>query len=509
LGAKPAAIFVQFLTESLLLGMLGGFVGVAAGYAMLRGLVAMMPAPWTQQYTYDDFGNLTAKILNGTTASIPVNAATNQLSSATYDLNGNMTSGLGATFTYDESNRMSSATEISGGMESYFYAPDNKRVYAVNSSGGAEFTLYGVRGEQLGVFGISGYQTVGAGQYKLNFYGIQSKIWFAGKLIWDYNQGAAPAPGPVYQDRLQTNRVNGARFYPYGDEITSTSNDREKFATYTRDSYTGLDYADQRYYASTYGRFNTPDPYMAAAKGANDPTTPGSWNRYAYVQGDPINGHDSRGLYIDEEEDDVGGGSAIDISIGGGYVGGASYTLTGWQQASQAACNQEVMALMASNPTESLDCNNGMIVTVAAPATPPPPQCPLVAPTGDYTVAPGVVALFAPNMAADIDAAFAVLNQEGIDPTITSGFRTAAGQLAQQNSPYGAAQVSWHQVGEAIDINSKVPSVTFQAIVAAMTAEGLTWGGTFSLKDPVHFQNAPAGTSPSAAQVAACASQHP
>ncbi len=61
---------------------------------------------------------------------------------------------------------------------------------------------------------------------------------------------------------------------PYGDEITSTSSDREKFATYTRDFYTGLDYADQRFYASTYGRFNTPDPYMAAARGVNNPKSP-------------------------------------------------------------------------------------------------------------------------------------------------------------------------------------------------------------------------------------------
>src|SRR5437879_584324 len=36
---------------------------------------------------------------------------------------------------------------------------------------------------------------------------------------------------------------------------------------------------DQRFYASTYGRFNTADPYRASA-GAGDP---GSWNRYAYV----------------------------------------------------------------------------------------------------------------------------------------------------------------------------------------------------------------------------------
>jgi uncharacterized protein YcbK (DUF882 family) len=119
------------------------------------------------------------------------------------------------------------------------------------------------------------------------------------------------------------------------------------------------------------------------------------------------------------------------------------------------------------------------------------------------------VALFAPDMAVDIDAAFAVLNAEGIVPMITSGFRTADGQLGLQGSPYGAAQVSWHQIGEAIDVNSKIAASTFQAIVAAMTDEGLVWGGTFRHKDPVHFQNAPKGTSPSAIQVAACAQEHP
>jgi putative ABC transport system permease protein len=43
LGAMPAAIFAQFLAESLVLAVLGGLLGVAAGYAMLRGLVAVIP----------------------------------------------------------------------------------------------------------------------------------------------------------------------------------------------------------------------------------------------------------------------------------------------------------------------------------------------------------------------------------------------------------------------------------------------------------------------------------
>jgi RHS repeat-associated protein len=52
---------------------------------------------------------------------------------------------------------------------------------------------------------------------------------------------------------------------------------------------------DQRFYASTYGRFNTPDPYQASAKGANNPNNPGSWNHYAYAGGDPVNRVDPTG----------------------------------------------------------------------------------------------------------------------------------------------------------------------------------------------------------------------
>jgi RHS repeat-associated protein len=63
------------------------------------------------------------------------------------------------------------------------------------------------------------------------------------------------------------------------------ANDQVKFATYTRDSATGLDYADQRYYGSTYGRFASQDQYVASG----GPASPQSWNRYAYTRGDHIN----------------------------------------------------------------------------------------------------------------------------------------------------------------------------------------------------------------------------
>jgi RHS repeat-associated protein len=61
-----------------------------------------------------------------------------------------------------------------------------------------------------------------------------------------------------------------------------------------RDSVT-QDYADQRYYAVGMGRFGTPDPYMANNGGPGDPDDPASWNRYAFVAGDPVNYVDPSG----------------------------------------------------------------------------------------------------------------------------------------------------------------------------------------------------------------------
>ena len=78
------------------------------------------------------------------------------------------------------------------------------------------------------------------------------------------------------------------------------------------------------------GAVLTPDPYKAASNG-NDPTAPQSWNRYAYVQGDPANYIDPRGLFIEQAPplDPSSGGDPLacvdipggDLALMAGYPG--------------------------------------------------------------------------------------------------------------------------------------------------------------------------------------------
>jgi len=86
-------------------------------------------------------------------------------------------------------------------------------------------------------------------------------------------------------------------FYPYGGErvITDTlppnnPDNTYKFTAHERDTETGLDHTDNRQYASTTGRWLSPDP----TSGSCD--SPQSWNAYAYVKGDPMDFTDPDGL---------------------------------------------------------------------------------------------------------------------------------------------------------------------------------------------------------------------
>ena len=75
------------------------------------------PTPWTENFSYDGFGNLTAKNLTGGSPppSIVVDPRTNQ-GGGGFDANGNLANPAGCIFGYDVENRMVSVyNSVSGG----------------------------------------------------------------------------------------------------------------------------------------------------------------------------------------------------------------------------------------------------------------------------------------------------------------------------------------------------------------------------------------------------------
>ena len=217
-------------------------------YDSLNRLLSASGSGWGDTYGYDGFGNLLSKTGTGTAPvlSQSVNAATNQIVGATYDANGNQTSGIHGTAAYDAENRIVLANSVS-----YAYDSRNKRIWSATVSGGnliQTVYFYGVDGQLLGTYpiGNAGNQ----GQVMVDF-GPSLTVYFGSKRV-----GLISSTGvqtAFVQDRLGSS----GKYYPYGEARGTVPQDAVGFATYTNDSATGLEYADQRYYANNFGRFMT------------------------------------------------------------------------------------------------------------------------------------------------------------------------------------------------------------------------------------------------------------
>ena len=304
-------------------------------------------APWSQAYSYDGFGNLTGKSGSGAVFSNAVDPATNRLvgTNICYDPDGNLVSdqnggGCGnPNYTYDVANRLVSA-KVSGGTETYAYDAGNKRISKIDANGTQTILSLRRDGEKLVVANAPpGGTAGGSGSSTLP---SSNQVYFAGRLIkqnTDYlNQYDSNF---VAVDRLGSVRAtysgSTTSYLPYGEELSATANDLVKFATYTRDASTGLDYAEQRFYTSQFGRFMSADRFKRAAS----INSTGTWNKYSYALGDPVNWRDPHGTNLcppdtddsvnvcDQDPGDGDGGityceaNPSDPSCGGGGSGGA------------------------------------------------------------------------------------------------------------------------------------------------------------------------------------------
>ncbi len=277
---------------------------------------------WGESYVYDGYGNLTQMNPSGTAGAPSMNLTvqtdangvpTNQITGS-YDNNGNLKwLGNNTSLSYDAANRLDMV--LANGQFSYYgYDADNRRVWYQNASGVQTIYFYGADGRKVTSYTF----TMSAPNIVMTPAQNYGNIYFAGVPL--ETEGNA-----VSTDRLGSVRNGGPggvcyqAEYPYGIEYSLTANDREKYATYTRDSITGLDYAVNRYYWSQWGRFISPDPSSKSIRRRN----PQSWNRYAYAGDDPVNQFDPTGL--------TNWGTVLNgtLTLGGGILSGAGAITVG------------------------------------------------------------------------------------------------------------------------------------------------------------------------------------
>ncbi|HKI00774.1 MAG TPA: RHS repeat-associated core domain-containing protein [Thermoanaerobaculia bacterium] len=242
-----------------------------------------------QSYTFDAHGNLTTITTAGTTVrNIPASAGTNRLNApgTAYDGAGNLTSWNGAAYEYDRFNQM---TRMTSGSEDWFYlyTADDERIWSFSSTL-SRWTLRDLGGKVL-----REYLTDARGWSVGTDYLYRDGLLLAAETQTGRRHFHLDHLGtPRLITRASGDRASYHVYYPFGEEATAFNQDSErmKFTGHERDlgSLAGagddLDYMHARHCSPVTGRFMSVDPALESA----DPLTPQSWNRYNYVQSNPL-----------------------------------------------------------------------------------------------------------------------------------------------------------------------------------------------------------------------------
>jgi len=266
---------------------------------------------YDRTYSYDEWGNLrtvsgdsdgTAATQFSTSYNYAVNGtgapATNRLTDVngvpySYDAAGNLTNDGTISYTYDAANRMKTSN---GGQSLYYYDGDGHRV---RRDFPGTSPLFYVWSSVLGQVAMEVRpQTVVRAYVYMGGSPVALQNW-DGTFVW------------IHKDHLGSTslltKTDGSvacktHFDPYGHQVmlwvnpvggTSIS---QGFTGYEKDNPTGLYNAQARMYSYGQARFLQPDPLGV---GAANPTKPQSFNRYSYVQNDPVNFKDPSGLFIE------------------------------------------------------------------------------------------------------------------------------------------------------------------------------------------------------------------
>jgi RHS repeat-associated protein len=241
--------------------------------------------PYSHGYGYDKWGNLNYREgWGGENPSYSASYTNNKRLGLTYDAAGNLINDGGQDFTYDATGQAVTATFYN---LQQWYDGDGLRVKKVDNN----TTTYYLRSTVLGgqvVAEISG--------------GIWTRgyVYLGGQLLAIQTENAPwwVHEEPVGKSKRVTNTsgntVSTVELDPWGGETNRNSAaafQPRRFTSYERD-VNSSDEAMFRRYSRWWSRFDQPDPH----DGSYDFSNPQSFNRYAYVQNDPVNSIDPTGL---------------------------------------------------------------------------------------------------------------------------------------------------------------------------------------------------------------------
>ena len=289
----------------------GGTPGWSYSYDGLGRLTGATSGGESRSYAYDTFGNLSS--LGGT--AIAVDPATNRLAGgAVYDGRGNLVDEPMGTWTrhlrWDEEGRLLAAwgegAGAPAGAWAFAYDHDGERVlkYRVEDGAVAEARLF-LRDEQGNVLTEMAWVETDAAGYWAR---AKDHVYLGRDLIGTLDRATGEPQVVSYaRDHLGSQRAEvwaldastATDLWPYGALARTkaagtapsladgahlfTGHEREHMDTAPApDPLQDLDYMHARYYSFRRGRFLSVDP-VGGEVGLSQ-----SWNRYAYVRGNPI-----------------------------------------------------------------------------------------------------------------------------------------------------------------------------------------------------------------------------
>jgi RHS repeat-associated protein len=276
---------------------------------------------WTQNFTYDPFGNITKTVPTGDNGlnflpTYSTTPPTNQFTALpgktpVYDGDGNLLTDNLNTYTWNVYGNLSTASSGSTTVTST-YDGLGRMVESASGSTYTEF-LYGPTGTKLGT--LNGSALLKA--FVALPSGAKAIYTSAGLKYFRHSDWLGSS-------RLTSNvsrtMYSSSSYAPFGEQYSNAGTADASFTGQDQDTLSSLYDFPARRQSPSQGRWISPDPLGI---GAVKLSKPQSWNRYAYVNNNPLALIDPMGM--EDSECDPGddcSGDGSDGSDGGGGDGG-------------------------------------------------------------------------------------------------------------------------------------------------------------------------------------------